>query len=572
MTTVLRVSAFVICILAVTAQQEVRAKIAQSNLRFEISFPSSVHQQAITGRMFLMISRKADPEVRLQVGSYNSAPLFGLDVEELNPGEVAVVDESIAGYPLRSLRDIPAGDYYVQALLNVYTQFHRADGHVIWAHMDQWEGQQFNISPGNLYSKMQRVHVDPSQPGTFKLSLTEVIPPVTVPADTPWVKRVKIQSKLLTRFWGRPIYLGAVVLLPHDYAANPDTRYPVVYQQGHFSLSAPFDFTTEKTEESEEKRRWRENLGFETGYEFYRTWSSEHFPRMIAVTLQHPTPYYDDSFAVNSANAGPYGDAITTELIPYIEQKFRAIGKPYARVLTGGSQGGFESLALQLYHPDLFGGAWIFCPSEIDFRRYYSINAYEDKNAFMFEPQDNVGKSFYQEWLPVERVIFHTDEGQPSVTVRQLRQLESVLGSRGRGAIWFDPSEATYGPVGTDGYPQHFFDAATGEINRNIVNYWRDHGYDLRNYAQKNWSTIGSQLVGKLHFYVGEMDEYYVNLGVYLFEEFLEKTKKPYYGGSFDYGRPTKGHMWTPMTNAAMVRVMAEQISKNAPAAKSKDN
>src|SRR5581483_1188121 len=248
--------------------------------------------------------------------------IFGVDVDAMKPGQPVVFEGGVAGYPVHRLRDLPAGDYFVQALLNVYTEFHRSDGHVIWAHADQWEGQQFNRSPGNLYSKPQRVHIDPAQAATVTLQLTEVIPPIQVPQDTAWVKHVKIQSKLLTAFWGRPMYLGAVVLLPRDYAERTQEHYAVIYQQGHFSHDAPFNFSTEKRAETDQERADRVALGFETGYEFFRSWSAQDLPRMIAIRFQHPTPFYDDSYAVNSANNGPYGDAIMTELIPYLETHF----------------------------------------------------------------------------------------------------------------------------------------------------------------------------------------------------------------------------------------------------------
>ena len=155
-------------------------------------------------------------------------PIFGSDVNALLPDTAAIIDNATPGYPLRNLHEIPAGEYYVQALLNIYTEFHRSDGHTIWAHMDQWEGQQFNVSPGNLYSEAQWVHLDPAAGYDIRLSLTKVIPPAQTPADTPWVKHIKIQSEMLTKFWGHPIYLGAIVLLPKGYDEHPNTHYPEI--------------------------------------------------------------------------------------------------------------------------------------------------------------------------------------------------------------------------------------------------------------------------------------------------------------------------------------------------------
>jgi len=511
-------------------------QVPSSKLRFEISFPSSVHPEAITGRVFVMITKDEKREPRLQAGSWSrSVPFFGLDVESMKPGEVAVIDESILGYPPKSLSEIPPGDYYVQGFVNIYTQFHRSDGHVIWAHMDQWEGQHFNRSPGNLYSEVKSVHLDPSSGYTIELSLDKVIPPVEVPEDTKWVKRIKIQSKLLTEFWGHPIYLGAVILLPKGYDTHPDVYYPVHYIQGHFSLRAPG--------------------GFREGSSYYKTWTSDDFPRMIAVTFQHPCPYFDDSYAVNSENCGPYGDAIMTELIPTIEENFRIIGKPYARVLSGGSTGGWESLALQVFHPDFFGGTWTFFPDPIDFRYYQLVNIYEDKNAFTKE----------YGWLTLERPLMRDVHGQVLVTLRQMSQLEAVLGSKGRSGQQLDIWQAAYGPVGEDGYPKTLWDKLTGEIDSEVAQYYKK--YDLCHYIKENWSWLGPKLVGKLHISCGDMDNFYLNEAVYELESFLEKTKDPYYAGSFQYGRPRMGHGWTPYGRGRglLEREMAEHITKNAP-------
>jgi hypothetical protein len=467
-----------------------------------------------------------------------------------------VIDGDTLGYPIRSLREIPAGEYYVQALLNVYTEFHRSDGHVIWAHMDQWEGQQFNRSPGNLYCEARKMALDPGRGYSIQLSLDRVIPPIEVPPDSEWVKRIKIQSDVLTKFWGHPIYLGATILLPKGYESHSGTHYPVIYMQGHFSLAAPFGFSTVAAADTEETRLRRERSGLETGHEFFEAWNSDDFPRMIAVTFQHPTPYFDDSYAVNSVNNGPYGDAIMTELIPYLEKNFRILAKPYARVLTGGSTGGWESLALQVYHPEFFGGTWTFYPDPIDFRAYCLTNIYEDENAFQVPGR---------EWLIPERYFRRSPAGQPENSMRQLSQLEAVLGSKGRSAQQLEIWEAVYGPVGEDGYPMPLWDKLSGTIDLKVAEYMREHGYDLRHYIETNWPRIGRHLVGKLHIYCGDMDDYYLNLAVYMLEDFLKSTSNPAYAGSFEYGRPMKGHGWHPMTNAQLVRMMAAEIAKNAP-------
>ena len=218
------------------------APAAISKLRFDVSFIPQVHDTPITGRAFVMVTRSVDkvPEPRLQIGR-TGVPFFGRDVERLPPEKVVSIDAGDLGTPLDSIADIPAGDYYVQAVVVVYSEFRRADGHVVWMHDDQWEGQRWNRAPGTLYSAVEKVHIDPSAGGVIKLVATRRIPSVDVPPDTKYVKRFKFQSPLLTRFWGRPIYLGAVVLLPRDYDRQT-ISYPVNYVQGHFSLAAPYGF------------------------------------------------------------------------------------------------------------------------------------------------------------------------------------------------------------------------------------------------------------------------------------------------------------------------------------------
>ncbi len=528
--------------------------------RFEISYPASVDNGPITGRVFVMISKNDKVEPRLQAGAYTaSIPFYGLDVNAMKPGEAAVIDGGILGFPVESLRQLPPGEYYVQALLNVYTQVHRKDGHVIWVHMDQWEGQQWNRSPGNLVSEVQRVRLDPAAGFNLKLSLTKKLPPIVVPPDTEWVKRVKIQSKLLTEFWGHPMYIGATLLLPKGYAQNESQRYPAIYVQGHFGLSAPFGFTPTPpaTPETTEQRKARLNRGArETGHEFAQAWMSDDFPRMIAVTFQHPTPYYDDSYAVNSANNGPYGDALTKELIPYLEEKFRFIAKPEARVLTGGSTGGWEALALQVFHPKFFNGTWVLYPDPVDFRYYQMSDVYKDDNAFEVPNGD---------WAKMIRPLSRNADGQVTLTMREMCRLEAVLGSNIRSGQQIAAWDAAYGPVGKDGYPRPIWDRLTGKIDREVALYMRDNGYDLRYNLEKNWPTIGKDLAGKIHVYCGDMDNYYLNLAVYLLEDFLKAAENPRAEAVFEYGRPMKPHGWQPFTNAELVRMMAARIGKSAP-------
>jgi S-formylglutathione hydrolase FrmB len=450
----------------------------------------------------------------------------------------------VFGYPLESIKDIPPGEYFVQGVVNVYTEFKRSDGHTVWMHNDQWEGQRWTRSPGNIISDVVKVKIDPSEAKTVTLSCNDVIPPIKVPEDTTWVKRIKFQSEILTHFWGQPIYLGATILLPKGYDEHPGVKYPVNYIQGHFSLRSPNGFNLTGSGQDDARRR--------RGSEFSKYWMSENCPRMIFVTFQHPCPYYDDSYAVNSENCGPYGDAILQELIPYVEEHFRIIRKPYARVLSGGSTGGWESLALQIFHPDFFGGTWSLCPDPVDFRYFQTIDIYKDKNAYYKE----IG------WLKVPTSSDRSINGISRLTIKQRNHMELAMGTKNRSGQQIDIFEAVYGPVGSDGYVKSLLDKRTGEIDPSVAEYWKEN-YDLRHILQRDWVTLGPKLKGKLHIYVGDMDTFYLDNAVRLLERFLERTENPYYDGVVEYG-DRKPHCWGPR-GADLINLMAEHIIKNAP-------
>ena len=523
--------------------------------RVEVSIASGLVDGAVTGRAFVVFTRDNSREPRFQAGSYaGGVPFFGVDVSELGAGASAVIDASTLGFPVKSMRDIPAGDYYVQGVFVVYTKVTPKHGKTIWVPWDQWEGRRWNRTPGNLMSDVQQVRWDPTS-STIRLALTQRMPAIEMAADTRWVKRIKIESKILSEWWGKTVYLGATVLLPKDWEANPTTRYPAIYIQGHFGEGAPFGFDPDGKPETPAARAARlVRTAREPGYEFAQAWMGPNFPRMVAVTFQHPTPYSDDSYAVNSANTGPYQDALIKELIPYLEEKFRLIPKSYARLLTGGSTGGWEALALQIQQPKFFGGTWSLYPDGVDFTRNQMINNYADSNAFMPNAAPN-------QWLNFDRPLGRAEDGQPQIGVRMMAQLEEVLGSRVRGGQQLQAYDATYGPVGEDGYPKPLFDRTTGTIDKSVAAYWRDNGYDLTHYLRQNWGRIGKDLNGKITVWVGDMDNYFLNLGVYKMEEAFKDLKGK---ATFQYGRPMKPHGWQPIPNAALVKEMSRYIGKRA--------
>jgi hypothetical protein len=500
-----------------------------AKLRFEISFPESHGHQPLDGHILLGVATDASSEPRFQLreDEASSAQFFGLDVDAWKPGTAVVIDSFSLGYPRASLDQLPAGDYYVQAVLNIYETFQRADGHTVKLPPDKGEGQKWNRKPGNLFSRPFRVHLDPRQGGAVEIQLTEKISPSEPPEDTKYIKHIRIESKLLSAFWGRPMYLGATVLLPEGFDEHPTAHYPLLVHHGHFEADWEF-FATSPAGEARPGGLSRDPYA----YRFYQDWTAGRLPRMLIVSLQHANPYYDDSYAVNSANVGPYGDAITQELIPAVERRFRGIGQPWARALEGGSTGGWEALAQQVFYADFFNGAYCFCPDPVDFRAYELVNLYDDRNAFW-----NAGP-----FGTVPRAEMRTPTGQILATMEPAVRLEEVVGTHGRSTEQFGIWQAVFSPVGADGYPKPIWNPSTGVIDRSVAAYWKEH-YDLRYILERDLAKLGPKLTAKIHFAVGDMDTWYLNNAVHLMQEFLDSPKNPFRIADFEYS-PGKPHCY----------------------------
>jgi len=520
-------------------------------LRFAVSYEAQEEAKPLDGRILLLLSTDPSREPRFQIRDADATQqVFGIDVEGVAAGQEVIVDASAFGYPARSLAEIPAGEYWVQGLFHLYETFQRSDGHVVKLPMDRGEGQKWNQAPGNLYSAPRKVAVDPAKDGLIRIHLDQVIPKLPDPADTKYVKHIRIQSPRLTEFWGRPMHLGAILLLPEGFDEHPEARYPLAINHGHFQReiggwretppdpelpAADMDWIRKHCPNGHAPdcdAHGYERVRQEHAYRFFEEWTGPDFPRVIQVVIQHANPYYDDSYAVNSANVGPYGDAITHELIPHIEEHYRGLG-PWARALYGGSTGGWEALAAQVFYPDEYNGAYVACPDPIDFRWYTVVNIYEHENAYYS------GGPFKRTRRPGQRNYL----GELRTTLEATNHRELALGTRSRSGDQWDIWQAVYGPVGPDGYPKPIWDKLTGEIDRSVAEYWREN-YDLSAIMQRDWATLGPKLRGKLHIYVGEMDNYYLNNAVYVCEDFLAGTTDPPYDGTVDYGARDE-HCWS---------------------------
>jgi S-formylglutathione hydrolase FrmB len=366
------------------------------------------------------------------------------------------------------------------------------------------------------------------------------------------------------------MYLGAHLLVPEGFDTHPQARYPLAVFHGHFPVdfdgfrTAPPDPTLKPDYSERFHVAGYNRIQQEEAYKFYQQWIAPNFPRFLVVEIQHANPFYDDSYAVNSANVGPYGDAIETELLPYIEKQFRAIGQGWARFTYGGSTGGWEALAVQVFYPDHYNGAFVACPDPVDFRAYTNINLYEDKNAYV------IAGAHRQEEQPAARDYL----GRVTVTQREANTYELALGTHSRSGQQYDIWQAVFSPVGADGYPAPIFNKETGVIDPAVARYWRDH-FDLTHILQRDWATLGPKVQGKIHVYVGSADTYFLNDAVYYLEDFLKSTKNPPYGGEVKYGDRAE-HCWNgdpslPNSlsrlhyNTMYVSKMIERMDKTAP-------
>jgi hypothetical protein len=469
--------------------------------RFEISMAPGLLDGLTDGRLLVVLGRSDRPEPRRTIGQtgLNASPILGRDVDRFAPGRVGVVDGSAAAFPIADLDHLTPGEYWVQAVFD-----HNRD-------------LKLPNAPGNLYSKPRRVRIDPARDEAIALELTETVVE-RPPAETDRLKFLTVRSERLTAFHGRPISLRAGVRLPAGFDRDPDRRYPLRVHIGGYG-----------------SRYW-------------------HFPRdeddappMILLVLDGAGPL-GDPYQVNSANHGPYGDAVVRELIPLVERQYRALGEPRARVLDGGSTGGWVALALQVFYPDDFNGAWASCPDPVDFRAFQLVNIYEDTNAY-------VNKYGFER--PGARDL----DGDVKETMRHQCRMENVLG---RGDSWAMSGQqwgawnAAFGPRGPDGRPVPLWDPKTGALDRTVAQHWRR--YDLRRVLEENWPDLGPKLRGKLHIRVGDADDYFLDNAVRRLEAFLKRADPPF-EGTIAYG-PRQGHCWSGLSQGAMLGQMADAVGR----------
>lgn len=503
---------------------------------FSIELAATAGADGYDGRVLLILSVDGEDEPRFQVESSYTAPqIFAINVSGFSPAAAVVIGTGVPGFPMADLSQLPKGEYYLQAVLHRYQNFHLANGKTVQLPAARGAGQNWRKAPGNIISQPQKIQFDPHRQGSIKVVLDTVLAPIEEPQDSEFIRHFKIRSERLSRFWGTDVYIRGHVLVPRGFDQHPQAHYPLAIFHGHF----PADFGGFRTTppdvdlECEYSKRFQHpcynRVQQEEAYRLYQLWIADDFPRLLIVEIDHSNPYYDDSYAVNSANLGPYGDAITYEFIPALEQQFRGLGQAWARFMYGGSTGGWEALAAQFKYPDEYNGAFAACPDPIDFRQLEVTNIYADENAYWWRgPFGRVAKPAHRD-----------NQGHLSYTAEMENQMELVLGTKSRSGAQWDIWEAVFSPMAEDGYPQRIWDKRSGKIDHRVADYWREN-YDLRHILERDWATLGPKLQGKLHIYVGDMDNYYLNNAVKLMEDFLNTTD---FGGELTYGDGDE-HCW----------------------------
>jgi hypothetical protein len=523
-------------------------------------------QKTLDGRIFVIVTRNGKTEPRLQGPglSEDTPPFWGINVSRLSDkGSVMLRggDARVFGYPLPALNDLPEGEYYVQAFMNVYETFHRSDGSTVQLHMPCGDGHRVMWSTGNIYSDIQKVQItNSSKP--VRLELSHVIPPLyptppggtcqqANPPESQHVKFVKIKSELLSEFWGRPMYIAANILLPKGYEEHPEARYPVIFVMAHHPRAYNIDGTPRNPLITLTFGSFKED----GSNAFSQWWLADGTPRVIIVRPLSENPFYDTSYWVDSPNVGPYGEALIRELLPVIDKRFRTIGETWARTLIGASSGGWMSLAQQVFYPDLYGGAFVFCPDNLDFRSFWLINLYRDQNAYW-------NLTEWRKW-PRPYIRNHLT-GNTVVTTEQWAHLELAIGDESRSGEYFHHLEATWGPQGPDGYPLPAWDPLTGEIDHAAAERYRK--YDINAYLTDNWSTLEPKLRGRLFFWVGDDDNFFIDRGVKLLQQQLASLSPP--SDAKFHINPDMGHcwrLWRPFTPVQIVELLANHMAEHAP-------
>ncbi|KEF58865.1 uncharacterized protein A1O9_03708 [Exophiala aquamarina CBS 119918] len=503
---------------------------SEPSLRVQISIEDGLLNSTTDGRVVVLFAPSGvDP---LEDTDVTSSPdlFWGMNVYDLSASDTITLSggggnntrTGVFGFPNATLEDVPTGNYSVQAFLTPYEKVSRSDGSIVSVHFPCGDGAPNIAGAGSLFTSVVDIDLGEAEQ-TVELVFNNVTAVEDSTGeeiggcsqgnyeDTDTLKYVKIRSNALSDFWGRDMYVGANVLLPSGYDANDTSvRYPVIYSQGHWPAdTGAFRYPTANFSEAWDNGTIPGNDGE----------PDRPTPKMVMVTFRHEAPFYDDSYAVNTANIGPYGDAINDELIPYLDSIFNTIPEPYARIQVGGSTGGWISAASVIFRPDLFGACFSSYPDSLDFHSHQAIPLYTSTSAYEFA-----------NGTAIPSIREFDDNGTEIIlaTVAQENHWELTFGSSSRSFLQWDVWNAVFGVQGLNSYPLEPWNKVTGEIYPEAVEYWKH--MDLANYIVSNWDNernLGEALKNRIFVYVGTWDDYFLNLGVEEFQKTVEAVSGP---------------------------------------------
>jgi len=434
--------------------------------KFSVRFPDSLLKQPFTGNIFLYLS-KENKDPRSGIAGLDMFPCFRVFVKGIRPGEAVIIDDKAISSPV-PLSDLERNSYYVQA---------------VWDR--DLGGRSIGNSPGNLYSVAQQVKLTKNFNQVISLTATKVIPEPEF-KETQYVKELKVKSALLSNFNHRPVTVDAAVILPKQYFTEPNRKFPVKFVVSGY------------------------------GGDYHR-YSGSPNPAPAMDTTAVIVVYLDGncrlghSVYANSDNNGPWGDALTTELIPQLEATYRCNG---ARLLNGHSSGGWTVLWLQTHYPKVFDACWSSSPDPVDFRSFQRVNLYEHQNMFY-------GKDSSLNQTGTVAGFF------PWINMRNVYMMEHVI-YRGEHRHSFD---AVFSEKGSNGEPKQILNYQSGEIDTAVFEHWKN--YDISLYLRNNWDKIKNDLDGKVRVTVGEQDNFLLNYAVKLLDGEMKKLNSTFVFGYY---------------------------------------
>jgi hypothetical protein len=450
----------------------VLAHAAQAD-SYIITFDASVREEPATGRVMLFFitetGRQWNRRQPMDAPFFESPqPITSVAVENWSPGEPIVIDDSSFVFP-KPLSELH-GTVRVQAVLDLYDNPERS-------HTD---------GPGNLYSDVVRLQVSSDRVDAHELTLANVIPARELPAPMPNLRWVELRSEMLSEFYDRDVYHRAGVALPLSYNHEPlaEKQWPAIYvipgYGGRFTMAQHY------------AARFMSAGGHE-----------EIWPHAVTIVLDAESPLGHHGF-VDSPNHGPVGTALVEELIPYLESEFRLAQQAEARIVTGHSSGGWTSLWLILNWPNVFGACFSSAPDPIDFAAFQLTNLYEDDNVYIM-PDGQPTPSYRR---PISKT-----EDRVAMTVREECQMEYAMHPLGGSGQQWDAWMAMFSPKDSEsGYPTRLFDPLTGEIDRAVVEHWKQ--FDMTRMVRSDWERFGPIITQRVRLACGMRDNYYLQRAV----------------------------------------------------------